>query len=246
MKSVRKRLTYANVMSSIAVFLVVAGGSALAANQLGKNTVGTKQLKNNAVTNAKIKKGTIEGSKLKLSTIGKVPSAATADTANSANTAKSAETANTAKSAETANTAKSAETANTATLANSLAPSEAVHIVGTSGQPAFEDGSHNYVAPGIGSVFNLVGFWKDHQGVVHLQGIAEGGKPGTGIASIFTLPPGFRPADGKLLLSEPINEGSVIIAGNNMFLEGKNLSAKVIGGEEKPVDLDGITFRAEG
>ena len=228
MKSVRKRLTYANVMSSIAVFLVVAGGSALAANQLGKNTVGTKQLKNNAVTNAKIKKGTIEGSKLKLSTIGKVPSAATADTANSANTAKSA------------------ETANTATLANSLAPSEAVHIVGTSGQPAFEDGSHNYVAPGIGSVFNLVGFWKDHQGVVHLQGIAEGGKPGTGIASIFTLPPGFRPADGKLLLSEPINEGSVIIAGNNMFLEGKNLSAKVIGGEEKPVDLDGITFRAEG
>jgi hypothetical protein len=64
MKSVRKRLTYANVMSSIAVFLVVAGGSAVAANQLGKNTVGSKQLKKNAVTAAKIKNGAVTGGKL--------------------------------------------------------------------------------------------------------------------------------------------------------------------------------------
>jgi len=235
MKSVRRRLTYANVMSSLAVFLVVAGGSAFAAGQLGKNTVGTKQLKNNAVTGAKIKKEAITGVKikkeaitganLKLSTIGKVPSASTADTAGTANSAKTADTAN---------------------VANSLAPPEAVHIVGTAGQPGFEDGSHNYSPPGVGPVLNLVGFWKDHDGVVHLQGIAEAGKPGTGLGSVFTLPPGFRPADGKLLLSEPINEAPVVIGGNNMFLEGKNFSAKVVGSEGKPVDLDGITFRAEG
>jgi hypothetical protein len=54
MQSLRKRLTYANVMSTIAVFLVVAGGSAFAATQLGKNSVGTKQLKKEAVTLAKI------------------------------------------------------------------------------------------------------------------------------------------------------------------------------------------------
>ncbi len=54
MKSVRKRLTYANVMSSIAVFLVVAGGTAFAASQLGKETVGSKQLKKEAVSLAKI------------------------------------------------------------------------------------------------------------------------------------------------------------------------------------------------
>jgi hypothetical protein len=64
MKSVRKRITYANVMSTIAVFLVVAGGSALAAGTLGKNTVGTKQLKNNAVTGAKIKNAAVAGGKL--------------------------------------------------------------------------------------------------------------------------------------------------------------------------------------
>jgi hypothetical protein len=64
-KQIRKRLTYANVMSSIAVFLVIGGASAFAATQLGKNTVGTKQLKKNAVTAAKIKKNAVTAAKIK-------------------------------------------------------------------------------------------------------------------------------------------------------------------------------------
>jgi hypothetical protein len=69
-----RRLTYANVMSSIAIFLLLAGGTAIAAKQLGKKTVGAKQLKKNAVTTAKIKgkavtkakiaDGAIDGTKL--------------------------------------------------------------------------------------------------------------------------------------------------------------------------------------
>jgi hypothetical protein len=70
MKSVRKRLTYANVMSSLAVFLVLAGGTAFAAAKLGKNTVGTKQLKNNAVTAAKIKNGAVGAGKLAAGAVG--------------------------------------------------------------------------------------------------------------------------------------------------------------------------------
>ena len=69
-EKIRKSLTYANVMSSLAVFLVLGGASAVAATQLGKNSVGNKQLKNNAVTTAKIKNGTI--------TQGKISSAAQA------------------------------------------------------------------------------------------------------------------------------------------------------------------------
>ena len=46
MKQIRKRLTYANVMSSIAVFLVLGGATAIAAQQ----KIGTKQLKANSVT----------------------------------------------------------------------------------------------------------------------------------------------------------------------------------------------------
>lgn len=102
MKSVRQRLTYANVMSSIAVFLVLAGGSALAANQLGKNSVGSKQLKNNAVTSAKIKKGAVTGSKLKLSSIGTVPSATNAGHATSADSATNAVNAQNAQTAANA------------------------------------------------------------------------------------------------------------------------------------------------
>jgi hypothetical protein len=63
-KQIRKRLTYANVMSSIAVFAVLGGG-AFAASQLPKKSVGAKQLKPNAVTTPKIKKGAVTATKLK-------------------------------------------------------------------------------------------------------------------------------------------------------------------------------------
>jgi hypothetical protein len=100
LKQIRKRLTYANVMSSIAVFLVVGGATAFAAGHLGKNTVGTKQLKANSVTAAKLKKNSVTGQKVKdgsltgtdinLSTLGTVPSAHTATSAGTANSATTA------------------------------------------------------------------------------------------------------------------------------------------------------------
>jgi hypothetical protein len=102
LKRIRKRFTYANVMSSIAVFLVLGGATAFAAGQLGKNSVGTKQLKKNAVTTAKIKQeavtgakiksGTITGSQLNLSSIGTVPSATNASHATNADSAGNANT----------------------------------------------------------------------------------------------------------------------------------------------------------
>ncbi len=63
MKQIRKRLTYANVMASIAVFLVLGGATALAAG-LAKNSVGSKQIKKGAVTEAKIKDGAVSAGKL--------------------------------------------------------------------------------------------------------------------------------------------------------------------------------------
>jgi hypothetical protein len=56
MKFLRTKLTYANVVSTICLFLVLAGGAAYAATHLKKNSVGTKQLKNGAVTQKKISK----------------------------------------------------------------------------------------------------------------------------------------------------------------------------------------------
>jgi hypothetical protein len=65
MKPIRMRLTYANVMTTVGVFLLLAGGTAIAAKQLGKKTVGAKQLKSNAVTTAKIKKAAVTKAKIK-------------------------------------------------------------------------------------------------------------------------------------------------------------------------------------
>jgi hypothetical protein len=106
-KQIRKRLTYANVMSSIAVFLVLGGATALAASQLGKNTVGSKQLKKNSVTAAKLKNkavttgkiadkaitgakvadGTLTGANINPSTLGTVPNATKAASATHADSA---------------------------------------------------------------------------------------------------------------------------------------------------------------
>jgi len=74
-----EKLSFANVMATIAVFIALGGG-AYAATQLPNNSVGTKQLKNSAVTTPKIKNGAVTGAKIKLATLGKVPSAANADT----------------------------------------------------------------------------------------------------------------------------------------------------------------------
>lgn len=61
---IRSRLSYANVIATLALFLALGGG-AIAASQLGKNSVGSKQLKKNAVTKAKIKKNAVTSAKIK-------------------------------------------------------------------------------------------------------------------------------------------------------------------------------------
>jgi hypothetical protein len=50
----RKRLTYANVTATLAVFMVLGGG-AYAATQLPRNSVGSRQLRSNAVSSSKVK-----------------------------------------------------------------------------------------------------------------------------------------------------------------------------------------------
>jgi hypothetical protein len=70
MKRIRGKLTYANVVATIALFLALSGASALAASQLAKNSVGAKQLKSNAVTAAKIKTGAVTSPKVATGAIG--------------------------------------------------------------------------------------------------------------------------------------------------------------------------------
>lgn len=104
MRSLRGKLTYANVVASLALFLAI-GGVSYAATQMPKNSVGTKQLKNNAVTTAKIKNGAVTGAKIKLASLGSVPNADQAANATRANQAASATTATNATNAAHADSA---------------------------------------------------------------------------------------------------------------------------------------------
>ncbi len=142
----RPKLTFANVVSCLALFAALGSG-AYAATHLSKNSVGAKQLKKNAVTTAKVrkeaitaakvKKGTLTGTQINVSTLGTVPTARTAQTATA------------------------------------LAPPEAWHEVGAPGEPAFQFGWHN--VPSIEKA-QTVAFYKDQGGEVHLRGVATEGK----------------------------------------------------------------------
>jgi hypothetical protein len=211
------RPSHATIVSYIALF-VALGGSAYAAGHLGKNSVGTKQLKKNSVTNAKIKKGAVTGAKveshsltgenIELSSLGTVPRASLADSANA------------------------------------LAATEPTHRVGSPGEPPFQGGSGN-TGPNASFKLQPVGFYKDHEGIVHLEGYATVGAVGPLAGVIFTLPPGYRPQSGTELLFEQVSEAAAVIFGSNTTHEGVIFDGFVLGTPGKHAVLDGITFRAE-
>ena len=64
MTRLRNRLTYANVIATLALFIAL-GGVSYAAFKLPKNSVGTKQIKREAVNGAKVKIGTIPPTAIK-------------------------------------------------------------------------------------------------------------------------------------------------------------------------------------
>jgi hypothetical protein len=64
MTAIRKHLSYANVMATLAVFIAMGGG-ALAALRVPANSVGTRQLKRGAVTGIKVRDGSLTGADIK-------------------------------------------------------------------------------------------------------------------------------------------------------------------------------------
>ena len=64
LRAIRSRMTYANVVATIALF-VALGGASYAAVTLPKNSVGAPQIKKNAVTGAKVRNSSLTGSDVK-------------------------------------------------------------------------------------------------------------------------------------------------------------------------------------
>ncbi len=89
----RARLTYANVVATVALFLAL-GGASYAMLRVPKNSVGTPQLRDRAVTAPKlapgavtatsVRRGSLTGVQVVAATLGKVRAAARADSAATA------------------------------------------------------------------------------------------------------------------------------------------------------------------
>jgi hypothetical protein len=102
----RRHLTYANIVSTICLFLLL-GGVAYAGTQLAKGSVGTNQLKAEAVTKGKLHRNSVNSKKvvdnsltgqdIDAATLGKVPLAANAENATNAGHASTADTATNAE-----------------------------------------------------------------------------------------------------------------------------------------------------
>jgi hypothetical protein len=72
MVKIKGRLTYANLISTMALFLALGGAGALAASHLTvpRNSVGAKQLKNNSISAQKLKPEAISTPKLRTAAVG--------------------------------------------------------------------------------------------------------------------------------------------------------------------------------
>jgi hypothetical protein len=210
-KNLRSRISFSNVVAVLALFIAL-GGSAYAATQLKKNSVGTKQLKKNAVNGSKVKDQSLTGKDINLAKLGTVPSATSAANATAAGTA------------------------------SALTPPEAVRVVGAPGQPPFQNGASSATSEGAPFSFASVGFYKDHEGIVHLEGIVR--NPAKKAGALFALPPGYRPASNTLQIFQP-GEATLFIAGSGVNVGGVISEGDLfLAGTEEVVVLSGITFRA--
>jgi hypothetical protein len=71
LKRIRSKLTYANVMSTVAIFMVLTGIGFAVAKSLPKNSVGKRQLKKGAVTTKKLRNDAVTAPKIKSNAVGR-------------------------------------------------------------------------------------------------------------------------------------------------------------------------------
>lgn len=197
MKSRRPRLTYANVVATIALFAAL-GGVSYAATTLPNGSVGTDQIQPEAVRTGKLAEDAVTASRLSPGVRERIAAAGvTPTTTSTPESVKHAETADTAAKAGSATHADSADTAasaDTAKNAEALDGQPAGHYLTADSvlQSGQTEAGDYIAAAGNGEAGTvLVQFWPHlpeslHEG--HIKVIPEGGPntsecPGPGQAS---------------------------------------------------------------
>jgi hypothetical protein len=152
LSKLRGRVTYGNLVGTLALFIAL-GGVSYAAVNLPNNSVGSGEIKKNAVKAPEVAKKAVRSPEVKnrsLKCVDLAPAACAAST--------------------------------------TPPPSvELAHVVGAPGEPQYENGW----GPSGGNEGGIA-FYKDSNGIVHIQGNAA--RTTASGATIFVLPPGYRPA----------------------------------------------------
>lgn len=225
------RLSYANVVSTLCLFLILGMGGAYAAKELAKNSVGSKQIKDGAVKGVDVKDNSLNGTDIDEPSLGKVPSATNADSATSATNADKLDNKDSADFQ-----LKGSDPYTPASLNSSPVPINCYWTNATFA-PEFSDAA----------------YYRDRDGLVHLKGFVQakdgpvnacGTQPEDRV--IQTLPPGYRPAERSLFISHVSGKfGRVdVLPTGDVTFEG-TVDSGTWADAKDWVTLDGITFRCE-
>ncbi len=256
------RLSYANVVSTLCLFLLLGGGVAIAADHLPRNSVGSAQLRPGAVRSSKIHGLAVGTRKLAPRSVraGKIAPGAVGGRqlrARAVGTPQIRDNSITGAKIDES----TLDLVPVAQEAHELPPAEDWHVVGQPGEPEFQGQwiSIKEAPEGAEAPEPSPAFYKDRLGIVHLRGLAVGKNESFPGGVVFELPPGFRPATGIALTfpafcesaggpTEGNCEAVGVYGGGQIESPGGPVPAGSIltEGAVGEVYLSGISFRAEG
>ncbi len=227
---IRPHLSFANVVSVLALFIALGLGTAWAAG-LANNSVKSKHIKDGQVKSADVRNNGLTGNDIKEASLGEVPLAGAAASADDADKLDGQDSS-----------------------AFALNGSEAWHEVGAPGEPSFSVNLGNCAWKNQTPTNNAASFTRDRSGFVHLKGVVRAEPPdpehlgdpcefGENYESreIFVLPAGYTPDLNEHLAA--ITNGKItrveIQAGGSIFSMAPSTGVDA----HAFLSLDGLTFR---
>ncbi len=241
-REIRTRLTYANVMATIAVFVALGGSSYAAIKVTGKD-VRDASLTGKDLKDESVKSADVSGLTSRDFAAGQLPAGAPGPKGDSGPQGPAGPAGADGAAGAKGEKGDRGE-------AGPLIQPEAWREIGAAGQPAFTtDGGCKW--ENYGSPHNTAAFYKDPWGTVHLKGfvrvvpILSGNECDWDFSDFrrtaFTLPTGYRPAKREAHGSVSNNQ-----AGRVDVNVGGGILVEPIGDPTQWVSLDGISFRAAG